>query len=457
MRNIPFEPYKIKMVEPIHLTDRRYRENALEKAHYNPFALLARDVTIDLLTDSGTSAMSDTQWSALMRGDESYAGSESFLRFEQAVREVTGFPIVIPTHQGRSAENLFFSAIIKPGDIVPNNTHFDTTEANVVHKNGRPVNLPVMVASDLGSIDRFKGNMDTEALLRVLSENPGKVPVVIMTVTNNSAGGQPVSMENIRQTSTICDKFNIPLYFDCARFSENCYFIKKHEPGYENKTVKEIAREMFSFGQGALMSAKKDALVNIGGFFATHDDKLADRVKEIMVVIEGFVTYGGLSGRDMETVATGLLEGLDEDYLESYIGQVEYLGNQLKRRGVPILNPTGGHAVYLDARGFLPHLHQSKLPAWSLSCEGYLAGGVRSVEIGSVMFACEDPTSGDMLYPKLELVRLAIPRRVYTYRHMDYVADVFGNLYDRKNEIGGMNYTYCPKRLRHFLARFEPI
>jgi len=430
----------------------------MEKANYNPFAINARDVIVDLLTDSGTSAMSHTQWGALMQGDESYAGADSYLRFKSAVQEVTGFEHVIPTHQGRSAENLFFSALLEPGDVVPNNTHFDTTEANVGHKRGVPLNLAVKESRDILSDYPFKGNMNLPELERTLKRfGKSRVPCVMITVTNNSAGGQPVSMENIRETRKICDKYGVPLYLDCARYAENCWFIKQREPGYEKKSVKAIAREMFGYADGALMSAKKDALVNIGGFLATNNAGLVAKVSEIMVVVEGFVTYGGLAGRDMDAIATGLLEGQDEDYLTARIGQVAYLGEKLQGYGVPVLLPIGGHAVYIDAKSFLPGIPQKNLPAWALSCESYVEGGVRSVEIGSVMFSAEDPKTGETTYPDLELVRLAIPRRVYSNRHMDYVAETFGKIYARRDKIKGFTYTYKPERLRHFLGKFKPL
>ncbi len=457
MKKLPFEPFKIKVVEPVPITTRKTRKRKLMEAHYNPFALKAGDVTIDLLTDSGTSAMSHTQWGALMIGDESYAGSDSFFRFEKAVQEVTGYSHVIPTHQGRSAENLFFSAMLKPGDVVPNNTHFDTTEANVIYKKGKAISLPSIYAKTIDSDYPFKGNMNLEALEDVLKKKGKKIPLVMMTVTNNSVGGQPVSMENLKAVRGLCKKYKKPLYLDCARFAENCLFIKKREKGYGKKSVKTIAGEMFSLADGALMSAKKDALVNIGGFLATNDKELAAHVAQIMVVIEGFVTYGGLAGRDMDAIATGLLEGLDESYLLSRVRQVEYLGDRLMARNVPVLTPTGGHAVYIDAKGFLPHLPQSKFPGWTLSCEAYIEGGVRSCEIGTVMFAKENAKTGKVAYPELDLVRLAVPRRVYTDNHMDYVADAFGKLVKKSKTIKGVKFSYKPKKLRHFLSRFKPL
>lgn len=457
MTNLPFEPFKIKVVEEIPITTRKTRAAKLLAANYNPFALDAKDVTIDLLTDSGTSAMSHHQWGAMMIGDESYAGSQSFHRFKKAVQQVTGFAHIIPTHQGRSAENLFFSAILKPGDIVPNNTHFDTTEANVQHKKGKALNLPVKESENLDSDAPFKGNMDIDALEKVLIKSGKKIPVVMMTLTNNSVGGQPVSIGNLKAVRKICNKHKKPLYLDCARFAENCYFIKTREKGYGRKSVKAIAKEIFDLADGALMSAKKDALVNIGGFFATNNEQIAGVISQTMVVIEGFVTYGGLAGRDMDAIATGLIEGLDEKYLQYRIEQIEYLGRELSKKGVPILKPTGGHAIYIDAKRFLPHLHQSKFPGWTLTCEAYLEGGIRCCEIGSVMFAKENPKTGKVTYPKLDFVRLAVPRRVYTDRHMDFVADTFGKLVKRRDSIKGVEFTYKPERLRHFLARFKPL
>lgn len=452
-----FEPYKTKMVEKIPLTTPEQRQRAAQLAHYNLFRLRAREVTIDLLTDSGTAAMSDRQWSRIMLGDESYAGAESFHFLEETVREITGMSEVLPCHQGRAAEHLLFSVLVKPGDIVPSNTHFDTTEANILVRGGEPLNLPCGEAPDITADKPFKGNMDTARLDRVLAENKGRVPLVIMTVTNNSAGGQPASLANIRETAGVCRKHGVPFFFDCARYAENCWFIKHREPDCAGKSVREIAREMFACADGALMSAKKDAYVNIGGFLALRDAKLKERIAEKMVVVEGFITYGGLAGRDMEAVAQGLNEGLDEDILTARIGQVALLARHLEEAGVPTLRPAGGHAVYLDVKRFLPQLHQSKLPGQALTVELYLEGGVRGCEIGSVMFAHPDPQTGEMRYPDLELLRLAIPRRVYSDNHLAHVARTCTAVHARAERIRGMRFTYEPQRLKHFLAHFDWI
>ena len=450
-----FEPYKAKVIEKIPLTTPSQRRAAAERAKYNLFRLLAREVTIDLLTDSGTAAMSDRQWSRIMLGDESYAGAESFVRFEETVRDITGMQHVLPTHQGRAAENLLFSALVQPGDVVPNNTHFDTTGANVQARGGIALDCPCGQANDIDSDYSFKGNMDLAQLDRVLGENKGRVPLVIMTVTNNSNGGQPASMANLKATSELCRRHGVPFYLDCARYAENCWFIKHREPGYGKKSLEQIAHEMFGHADGALMSAKKDAFVNIGGFLATRDHEVKTRVAEIMVVVEGFITYGGMAGRDMEAVAQGLREGLDEDYITARIGQVARLGARLDALGVPYLKPAGGHAIYLDVKRFLPHLPQSRFPGQALSVELYLEGGVRACEIGSVMFAKPDAKSGAVIYPQLELVRMAIPRRVYSESHMEYVAQTCACVLKRAPGIRGMKFTYEPPRLKHFLAHFD--
>ena len=450
-----FEPYKTKMVERIPLTTPSQRRAAAERAKYNLFLLRAKEVTVDLLTDSGTAAMSDRQWGRMMVGDESYAGAESFINFEETVRSITGMQEVLPTHQGRAAENLLFSALVKPGHLVPNNMHFDTTEANVIIKGGKTVNLPCAEAVDIVHEHPFKGNMDTARLDRVLIENAGNVPLVIMTVTNNSAGGQPVSMANIREASEICHKHKVPFYLDCARYAENSWFVKHREPGYQNKSLEDIAHEMFGYADGALMSAKKDAFVNIGGFLAMRDHATKMKVAEYMVVVEGYITYGGMAGRDMEAVAQGLREGLDEAVMTARIGQVALLADRLTTLGVPVLLPAGGHGVYLDVKRVLPRIPQSRLPGQSLAVELYLEGGVRAVEIGSVMFAHPDPKTGEMVYPELELVRLAIPRRVYSDNHMEHVARTCAAVTQRAGEIRGMRYAYEPPRLKHFLAHFE--
>jgi tyrosine phenol-lyase len=450
-----FEPYKTKMVEPVPITTPSQRRAAAERAKYNLFRLRASEVTVDLLTDSGTAAMSAKQWSRMMVGDESYAGAESFLLFQETVRGITGMHEVLPTHQGRAAENLLFSVLVKPGDIVPNNTHFDTTQANVVAREGQALNLPCGTAFDIVSDKPFKGNMDTDRLETVLAENPGKVPLVLMTVTNNSTGGQPVSMDNIRRAGRICHEHKVPFFLDCARYAENCWFIKHRESGYENKTIEDIAHEMFGYADGALMSAKKDAYVNIGGFLAMRDHEVKAKVAEYMVVVEGFITYGGMAGRDMEAVAQGLREGLDEQILTARIRQVDLLHCWLTEMGVPALSPPGGHGVFLDAKGILPNIPPAQLPGQALTVELYLEGGVRGVEIGTVMFAHPDPETGEMVYPDMELVRLAIPRRVYSDNHMRHVAHTCARVMERADKIRGMRFTYKPQRLAHFLAHFD--
>jgi len=451
----PFEPYKTKVVEKIPITTPSQRRAAAERAKYNLFKLLAREVTIDLLTDSGTAAMSDMQWSRIMVGDESYAGAESFVRFQDTVRNITGMQHVLPTHQGRAAENLLFSTLVKPGDIVPNNTHFDTTQANILVRHGVPLNLPCPESQDIASADLFKGNIDLSGLEKALKENRDHIPLVIMTVTNNSVGGQPVSMANLRQTSELCKRYNVPFFLDCARYAENCWFIKHREKGYTNKTIEQIAHEMFGLADGALMSAKKDAFVNIGGFLAMRDHDVNTRVAEIMVVVEGFITYGGLAGRDLEAIAQGLREGLDEDTMTARIGQVARLGRRLEELGIPHIKPAGGHGIYLDVKGILPRIPQKHFPGQALAVELYLEGGVRGVEIGSVMFAEPDSATGSTKYPELELVRLAIPRRVYSDNHMEYVAQTCAKVMARADGVRGMRFTYEPPRLKHFLAHFD--
>ncbi|MDP8254744.1 MAG: tryptophanase [Candidatus Alcyoniella australis] len=453
-----FEPYKIKAVESIPLTTRAQREKYLRQAHYNLFSLKARNVTIDLLTDSGTGAMSQMQWSAMMRGDESYAGAQSFFNFERSVREITGMHHVIPTHQGRAAENLLFSALVEPGQLVPNNTHFDTTEANVRHKGGVALNLPCREAHDPDSRAPFKGNMDWRGLDRLLREQGReRVPLVMVTVTNNSVGGQPVSLANLRRVREVCDRHGVPLYLDAARYAENCWFIKHRERGQAKRPLLEIARELFGLAHGATMSAKKDGLVNIGGFLATRSKQVARKVTEVMVVIEGFRTYGGLAGRDLEALAVGLREGLEESWLDCRIGQVERLAKKLDDAGVPVQLPAGGHAVFIDAARFAPHVPPLQFPGQSLSCALYLEGGVRTSEIGSVMFASRDEQSGEELPAPMELVRLAVPRRVYTDNHLDYVAQVVIAVHKRRAELRGLRLSYAPQKLRHFLAHFKPI
>jgi tyrosine phenol-lyase len=441
------EPFKIKSVEPIRWTTRADREQLLAAAYYNLFLLHAEDVLIDLLTDSGTGAMSSAQWAAVMRGDESYAGSPSFERFRAAVQGIFGYQNVIPTHQGRAAERILFSVMCKKGDVVPNNTHFDTTRANVEFTGAEALDLPCAEGLHPSEAHPFKGNMDVAALERLIAERGReRVPLVMLTVTNNSGGGQPVSMENARAVSAVCRRHSIPFYFDACRFAENSYFIKLREPGYERKTPKEIAREMFALGDGCTMSAKKDGMANIGGFLCTNDEALAQQEKNLLILTEGYPTYGGLAGRDLEAIAVGLEEALDEDYLRYRIVSTAYLGKHISEAGVPIVQPPGGHAIYIDARAFLPHIPPPQFPGVALAAELYLEGGIRSVEIGTLMFAAA---------AKMDLVRLAIPRRVYTQSHIDYVIEVILEVWRRREQIRGLKLTYEAPFLRHFTARFE--
>jgi tyrosine phenol-lyase len=443
------EPFRIKSVEPIRWTTRSQRKNLLRAAHYNLFLLNADDVLIDLLTDSGTGAMSTHQWAAIMEGDESYAGSKSFGRFRTSVQDIFGFRHVIPTHQGRAAERILFGVTCKKGDVVPNNTHFDTTRANVEFVGAEAVDLLIAEGREPQNKYPFKGNMDIGALEAVIDRRGrDHVPLVMLTVTNNSGGGQPVSMENIRQVSAVCRKHTIPLYFDACRFAENSYFIKLREQGYESKTPKQIAQEMFSYGDGCTMSAKKDGMANIGGFLCTNDDLLAQQEKDLLILTEGYPTYGGLAGRDLEAIAVGLQEALEEDYLQYRITSTAYLGNHIAEHGVPIVQPPGGHAIYLDARTFLPHIPAEQFPAVALATELYLEGGIRSVEIGRLMFGAA---------AQMDLVRLAIPRRVYTQSHIDYVVEIILDVWKDREAIRGLKLTYEAPFLRHFTARLEPV
>ena len=458
LRDTPFqtiiEPFRIKVVEPIRFTTREEREQALVAAGYNLFALRSDDVLIDLLTDSGTGAMSSQQWAGMMRGDESYAGSPSFFRFEAAVRGITGLEHILPTHQGRAAERILAGVALKAGDVVPSNTHFDTTRANVEAVGATALDLPIPEGREPGTIHPFKGNMDVAALRRVLSEQRERVPLVMITVTNNSGGGQPVSMANLREVSAACREFGVPLIMDCCRYAENAYFIKLREAGYENSTPREIAQEMFSYVDGATMSAKKDGMANIGGFLALNDDALAEKARSLLILTEGFPTYGGLAGYDLEALAVGFEEALEEPYLRYRLRSIEYLGDRLLEAGVPIVQPTGGHAVYLDAKALLPHVPQSEYPAWALSLVLYLEGGVRSVEIGSVMFGRQP--DGSEKPAALELVRLAFPRRTYTQSHVDYLAEVLLHVAALRERVRGVRMVESPEVLRHFSARFEP-
>jgi len=452
------EPFRIKSVEPIRVTTREERAAKIREAFYNVFLLHADVVLIDLLTDSGTGAMSSSQWASVMRGDESYAGSPSYYRFEDSVKRLFPFQYIIPTHQGRAAERILFSVMCRPGDVVPNNTHFDTTRANVEYRGARAVDLPCPESRDLAAPSPFKGNMDVEALEGLIArEGRDKVPLVMLTVTNNSGGGQPVSMENVRAVSRVCRRHDVPLYVDACRFAENAYFIKLREPGYSGKQVAEIARELMSYADGCTMSAKKDGLANIGGFLATNDGELARQEKDLLILTEGYPTYGGLAGRDLEAIATGLEEVVHEDYLQYRIASTEYLGKHIAEEGVPIVQPPGGHAIYVDAKAFLPHLQPLQYPGVALAVEFYVEGGIRGVEIGSVMFGHVDPGSGEETAAKHELLRLAIPRRVYTQSHVDYVVEAIISVWKRRNEIPGYRIVYQAPFLRHFTARFEPL
>jgi len=452
------EPFRIKTVEPLRVTTRAERERILADAGGNLFNVRAEDVLIDLLTDSGTSAMSARQWAGLIDGDESYAGARSFYRFERTVRELTGFKHIIPTHQGRASEKILFEILGGPGKVIPNNTHFDTTRANIEISGAEAVDLPVKEALDPSLIRDFKGNMDITALERLLKQQgPGRIPLVMMTVTNNSCAGQPVSMGCIRRVSELCRSYGIPFFIDACRFAENAWFIKQREPGCKGRSVKQLAQEMFSYADGCTMSGKKDGLVNIGGFLAMNDDALAQKARNILIVTEGFPTYGGLAGRDLEAFAQGLEEVVDEDYLKYRIRSVAYVVEKLDALGVPVFKPAGGHAVYLDAAAFLPHVPAREYPGQALACALYLEGGIRACEIGSVMFGRDDPGTGEFQPARLEMVRLAIPRRVYTQSHMDYVVECVGEVFARRNAIRGVRIAWEPPILRHFTARFEPL
>src|SRR6202045_3478269 len=442
------EPFRIKSVEPIRTTTREERQRLLEQAGYNLFLIASRDILIDLLTDSGTSAMSTEQGAAMMRGDESYAGSPSFARFRDSIQAIFGFRHVVPTHQGRAAERILFNVMCKRGDIVPNSTHFDTTRANCEFVGAQALDLPIPEAKEPANLHPFKGNMDTGKLTELIErEGAKKIPLVMLTVTNNSGGGQPVSLENIHAVKAICKKHGIPLYIDACRFAENAYFIKLREPGYAKKTPREIAREMFSHADGCTMSAKKDGMANIGGFLCTNDDTLAHQQKDLLILTEGFPTYGGLAGRDLEAIAVGLNEALEEEYLEYRIASTAFLGNHIASEGVPIVQPPGGHAIYLDARAFLSHITPAQFPGVALANELYLEGGIRSVEIGTLMF-------GE--HARMDLVRLAIPRRVYTQSHIEYVVEVILDVWRRREAIPGYDVVHQAPFLRHFSARLKP-
>lgn len=451
------EPFKIKVVEEIPITTRQEREKYLEDAWYNAFYLKSQHITIDLLTDSGTTAMSSKQWAAMMDGDEAYAGSKSYYKFENIVREITGFKHIIPTHQGRAAEKILFTLVGGDDKVIPSNSHFDTTRGNIEYSHAEAVDILVEAGKHPDVEAAFKGNMDIEKLEKIIIERgPENIPVCMLTITNNTGGGQPVSMQNIRETKEVCSKYGIPLFLDCCRFAENAYFIQKREEGYHDKTIMEISKEMFSYADGATMSAKKDGLSNTGGFLAMHEDALADKSRELLIITEGFITYGGLARRDLEALAQGFHEVMDEHYLEYRIGQVAYLGNKLLAAGVPILVPTGGHAVYLDARRFARHIPQEQLPGQSIVCELYRNAGIRSVEIGSLMFGKHD-SQGNFIPPMMDLVRLAIPRRVYTQSHTDYIAESVIDVYNHRENLKGMKITWQAEHLRHFTAKLAYV
>jgi len=456
--DLPFEPYRIKVVEKIQRVSREERVRYLKEAGYNVFKVPSHAIYVDLLTDSGTSAMSDQQWAALMTGDEAYACSKSFADFESTIKDIFGYKHVIPTHQGRAAEGLLFSVTLEPGSVVPNNIHFDTTRANVEHVGGIALDCVCDESLDPDLVAPFKGNMSLAKLERAFDKyGTERIPYVLLTITNNSGGGQPVSMANAKEVSAFCAKMGVPLIFDACRFAENAWFIQQREDGYADKSIKEISREMFALGEGCTMSAKKDALVNIGGFLCLNNDTWAQNATNLLILREGFPTYGGLAGRDLAAVAQGLREVLDPDYLAYRIGQVARLGDRLAELGVPFLKPTGGHAVYLDASAALPHIPQREFPAQVFTAALYLEGGVRGVEIGSLMFEHKDPDTGKMVHPALELVRLAIPRRVYTHTQLDYVAESCARVMEIGSRLRGLEITWEPPALRHFTAALRPV
>ncbi|HOQ79653.1 MAG TPA: tryptophanase [Candidatus Cloacimonadota bacterium] len=458
MKLMPYaEPWRIKMIEPLKTLTREERAQKIKEAEYNLFNLKAEDVYIDLLTDSGTGAMSDNQWSALMLGDESYAGSKSFLKLKETVQELLGFPFMLPTHQGRAAENVLFSAMIKQGDVIPGNAHFDTTKGHIEFRKAHAVDCGIDEASNVRTYHPFKGNIDCQKLEKCINDaGVEKVPVVVLTVTCNTGGGQPVSMQNIKDVAAVCKKYNIPLMFDSARFAENAYFIKVREDGYQNKTIKEIVKEMFSYADAMTMSSKKDGIVNMGGFIGLKDENIYRQCTVFNIMFEGFITYGGMSGRDMAALAVGLNESTEYDYLHARISQIEYLGNKLKEAGIPLLEPFGGHAIYVDAIDFLPQIPQNQYPAQVLGVELYIEAGVRAVEIGTVL-ADRDPETREERIPKMELLRLAIPRRVYTNNHMDMIVWGLQQVWERRKSLQGLKIKYEAPIMRHFTATFEKI
>jgi len=447
------EPFRIKVVEPIRFTTVEERERCLVKAHFNLFGVPSDDVLIDLLTDSGTGAMSSEQWAGIMRGDESYAGSPSFYRFKDRMQQMTGFENVLPIHQGRASERILFELLGGPDKIVPNNTHFDTTRANIEHSGATAVDLPIAEAADPKNRHPFKGNMDVAALDELLTKNPGKVPVVFCTITSNSSGGQPVSLHNLRDIRQVCDKHGVPFFLDACRFAENAYFIKQREPGQETKSVRDIVRAMFDLADGATISAKKDGLVNIGGVLMIRDAALFQKASQLLILTEGYVTYGGLAGRDLEAMARVFEEVVEEDYLQYRVRTSEYIGEKLLAAGIQIIEPPGGHAIYIDAAAFCPHIPRECFPGQALAIGLYRLAGIRTCEIGSVMFG----GGKEHKQPNLELVRLAFPRRVYTQSHFDYVIEALIELYAKRNELKGLRITNDPGSLRHFTAHFEEI
>lgn len=452
------ESFRIKMVEAIHQSTRQQREQWLKEAHYNLFNLKSYQVYIDLLTDSGTGAMSDKQWAALMLGDESYAGSRSFDELHQMVKELTGFQYLLPTHQGRAAENVLFSTLIKEGDVVPGNSHFDTTKGHIEFRKAHALDCTIEEAFDIENRHPFKGNLDLEKLESVYKNyTKEQIPFCLITITCNSSGGQPVSLKNIKAVKELSDKYQIPVYFDAARFAENAYFIKMREEGQDQRSIKEICKELFSYGKGMTMSSKKDGLVNIGGFIALNDEDVFQKASNFTIIYEGYITYGGMAGRDMAALAQGLNEATEFSYLENRISQVEYLGNQLIDSQIPIQKPIGGHAIFVDALRFLPHVKREEFPAQTLALELYLEAGIRGVEIGAIL-ADRDPETRENRYPKLELLRLALPRRTYTNNHMDYTAIALQNVFHRRNQItSGYKIVWESAILRHFTVKLEKI
>ncbi len=457
--DLPFaEPYKIKMVEPLRKSTKNERLKWIKNARYNLFNLKSEQVFIDLLTDSGTGAMSDKQWSAMMLGDESYAGASSYEKLKNTVKEITGFEYFLPTHQGRAAENVLFSALIKEGDIIPGNMHFDTTKGHIEFRKAIAVDCTIDEAFNTTVYHPFKGNIDLDKLGKVLKENKkGKIPFIVVTITCNSAGGQPVSLDNLKNIHDLAKKYEVPVIYDSARFAENAFFIKSREEKYKEKSIREIIREMFSYADGMTMSSKKDAIVNMGGFIGLRDRELYRKATTYNIMFEGFITYGGLSGRDMEALAQGLYEGTEYDYLESRIKQVHYLGKLLKDQDIPVQEPFGGHAIFVDAKRFLPHIPKEEFPGQTLATELYIDGGIRSIEIGTLL-ADRDPETRENRYPELDLVRLAIPRRVYTNNHIDYIAASLARVYSRKNEYRkGLRIVWEAPIMRHFTVELEPV